>query len=121
LKHEVIAEKQVKFKEEKFYFIINLCSFSLYLYEKIRGGATEEGRVPPSCFGKFGHSFLRFWEKIYINFSSILGENITFFHTFSHFQKYPLLLSSLHAASEQELNIQQEQIKKLCKKTRFNI
>ncbi len=29
-----------------------------------RGGGV---RVPPSCFGKFGHSFLRFWEKVSLN------------------------------------------------------
>ncbi len=34
------------------------------------------GRISPSCFGKFGHSFLRFWKKIYIKFSPILGEDI---------------------------------------------
>ncbi len=81
-----------------------------------RRGATGGGwgRVPPSCFGKFGHSFLgfwekislnllRFWEKISLKFSPILGENHPqifsdfqrkytskrFFDPFSHFQKYP--------------------------------
>jgi hypothetical protein len=47
-----------------------------------RGGGW--GRVPPSCFGKFGHNFLRFWEKIYIKFSPILGENN--FQIFSNFE-----------------------------------
>jgi hypothetical protein len=47
--------------------------------EKSRDDATGRRgwrRVPPSCFGKFGHSFLRFLEKIYIKFSPILEENI---------------------------------------------
>jgi hypothetical protein len=77
-----------------------------------RGGGWR--RVAPFYFGKFGHSFLRFWEKISLKVSLILGENCLkfspisgenhpqifsdfqrkytskrFFDPFSHFQKYP--------------------------------
>jgi hypothetical protein len=59
---------------------------------EIRGGVTG-GRVSPSCFGKFGHSFLWFWEKISFKLSPILGEDIYKFffdfgwkyNVFSHF------------------------------------
>jgi len=37
---------------------------------------------------KYLSNFLQFWQKISFKFSPILGENITFFHAFSHFQKY---------------------------------
>ncbi len=62
-------------------------------------GEVGGGYLPPAlenldtAFSDFGRKYLsnclQFWEKIYINFSSNLGENITFFHTFSHFRKYP--------------------------------
>ncbi len=39
------------------------------------GGQARLGEGTSPCFEKFGHSLPRFWEKIYIKLSPILGQN----------------------------------------------